>query len=244
MLELALFYFFLGLGCEFIDSHLGGGYGTIITPLSIIIGLPLQDVILSILVSEIFTGILGGILYNKFATINKKAALVIISTACVGSLIGSFASLNIPKLFISTYIGILVIGLGILMLLNKKSKTFRSWKASLLGSLIGFNKALTGGGFGPICTAGLHLSGIKAKISIGTTLLSEGFVCILAAGIYLVSGRVLNLSIFLPLAIGSIIGCVAGSLATKRSKSKTLRILAGVFITVLGIWTLVKTLIF
>ena len=82
-----LIIFIAALICEFIDSHLGGGFGTILTPLFLIFGFPRLTIVNSILVSEIVTGFEGGGVYHSFKKVDWKAAGALSVTAVIGILI-------------------------------------------------------------------------------------------------------------------------------------------------------------
>jgi uncharacterized membrane protein YfcA len=60
-----------------------------------------------------------------------------------------------------------------ILLLSRKKFTFSWKKIYLIGILSGFNKGLTGGGFGPVTTAGQMIGGRNGKNSIGTTTFAE-----------------------------------------------------------------------
>jgi len=63
------------------------------------------------------------------------------------SIIAVFIAINIPK----TYIRILVVFMGAVLLLNK-TFTFSWQKMMAVGIFSAFNKALSGVGFGPVVT--------------------------------------------------------------------------------------------
>ena len=235
-------FFLLGLCCEFIDSHLGGGYGTILTPVFLIMGYSPLQIIPCILITEIFTGFISGGIYHKFGYVASKSSIVIFITASVGAILGSSLLISISKFYVSLYIGILVIILGIMMLMNYKIK-YSIKSTGLLGVLLGFNKALTGGGFGPVAVAGLSIFGLDSKKAIGTTLLAEGLVCSTALILLLFRNVQILLDILLPLLLGAIIGGVIGSIRAVKYESKAkLQMLVSIFIIILGCFILFKLL--
>jgi len=58
--------------CEYIDSTLGMGYGTILTPLLLIMGFNPLQVVPAILLSELITGLLAGFTHHKAGNVNFK----------------------------------------------------------------------------------------------------------------------------------------------------------------------------
>jgi uncharacterized membrane protein YfcA len=236
--------FIAALICEFIDSHLGGGFGTILTPLFLIFGFPRLTVVHSILVSEIVTGFEGGGLYHSFKKVDWTAAAALSLTAIIGIFIAVFISVQVSSFIIKLYIGILVAVLGVFMLLKLKCKTYKLRNSFLIGGLIGFNKALTGGGFGPIAVAGLCTSGLETKKSLGTTLIAEGVTCSVSLLIYYFFGQLtLVLSFLIPLTFGAFVGSYLGSNHTKKTSDNGITLKAGVTILLLGLFVIVQTLL-
>lgn len=95
----------------------------------------------------------------------------------VATIFAVLIAINIPKVFLKTYIGILVLIMG-LLLFSRKKFTFSWKKIYLVGILSGFNKGLTGGGFGPVTTAGQMIGGRNGKNSIGVTTFAEVPICL------------------------------------------------------------------
>ena len=51
--------------CEYMDSTLGMGYGTTLTPLLLIMGYEPLQVVPVVLISELFSGLLAGVFHHK-----------------------------------------------------------------------------------------------------------------------------------------------------------------------------------
>lgn len=58
--------------CEYVDSTLGMGYGTTITPVLLIIGFSPIQTVPAVLFSELFAGILAGLLHHYEGNVNLK----------------------------------------------------------------------------------------------------------------------------------------------------------------------------
>lgn len=235
--------FVAALICEFIDSHLGGGYGTILTPLFLIFGFPRLTIVHSILVSEIATGFEGGGLYHSFKKVDWVAAGSLSITAIMGGILAVMVSVEISSFIIKLYIGILIAVLGVFMLLKIKCKTYRQRNSFLIGGLIGFNKALTGGGFGPIAVAGLCTNGMETKKSLGTTLLAEGVTCTFSLVLYYIFGQLTLVPSFLiPMIMGALLGSYIGVNRTKKTDENGITKKVGLTILILGAFVIVQTL--
>jgi len=158
--------------------------------------------------------------------------------ATVGAVL---VAINIPKVVLKTYIGVLVLLMGVL-LLSKINFKF-SWKKIVgVGIIASFNKGLSGGGFGPVTTSGQIVAGNFSKSSIGSTTLAEAPICIVGFLTYLFTKGLPNWNLLFYLVIGSAIGATIGPRFTAKFKSeKKLRTVLGIMVTILGIWTLIKT---
>jgi len=62
----------LAFFCEYIDSTLGMGYGTTLTPLLLIMGYNPLQVVPVVLISELFSGLLAGFLHHREGNVNLK----------------------------------------------------------------------------------------------------------------------------------------------------------------------------
>ena len=62
------------IGClvEYIDSTLGMGYGTALTPILLMMGFEPMQVVPAILVAELFTGLLAGVMHAKVGNVEFK----------------------------------------------------------------------------------------------------------------------------------------------------------------------------
>jgi uncharacterized membrane protein YfcA len=76
MLEISTTYIIgfilLAFLCEYVDSTLGMGYGTTLTPLLLIMGYNPLQVVPVILISELISGLLAGMLHHREGNVNLK----------------------------------------------------------------------------------------------------------------------------------------------------------------------------
>lgn len=118
-----------------------------------------------------------------------KTALLFGICSAAGAVGAVFVAVNIPPFWLKLYIGVLVLSMGILILVmfNRRLR-FSLWKITGLGLLASFNKCLSGGGYGPVITAGQILSGVNGKNAIGITALAEGMTCVAGVAMYCIIG--------------------------------------------------------
>ena len=270
-LGLFITIFFMAFFCEYIDSAFGMGYGTILTPVLLIMGFEPSVVVPAILLSQATGGFAASIFHHKLENMDIKKnsrdfkiSVLISLTGIFATIFAAFIAINISKIFLKTYIGILVISMG-LILLTKKKFTF-SWNRMLFLSLLSsFNKGISGGGFGPLITAGQVVSGQKGKNAVGVTVFTEIPICLTGAFTYFFMNAVRSFDtnlmkipfkdflfaffaknyfsweLILGLCLGSIIVAPFGALTTSIFEEKDFRKILGITITILGTYMLIKT---
>ena len=268
-LFLALFVF--AFACEFIDSSLGMGYGTILTPSLLIMGFDPLLVVPAVLLSQAFGGFWASVFHQQFENVSFKSnsrdlkmVMIISGFGIIAAICAAFISTGIPKIALKTYIGILVSVMGIIVLINRPFRF--SWgKMVAVGIVSAFNKGMSGGGFGPVVTGGQILAGQDHKAAIGVTTLAEAPICICGFLTYLIvrtakelttpllnmplsdflhhmfSPQLFQWELILALLLGSILVAPFGAFTTRMLKKEKLHYILGCLIFVLGIWTLFKT---
>jgi uncharacterized membrane protein YfcA len=266
-----LILFTLAFICEYIDSSLGMGYGTILSPILIIMGFNPLIAVPAILLSQAFGGFSASMFHQRFenVTFNRKSAdlkiaLIVTGFGIFATIFAAIVAINIPKVAVKTYIGVLVLAMGIIIISNKKFVF--TWKKIFgVGILGAFNKGLSGGGFGPVITGGQILSGHNHKRAIGVTTLAEVPICIVGFITFVIvrtikeiEGPILSLpfsdftkilfsekmmqwELLVALILGSVLVTPFGAFTTKKLNAKYMHLILGIIITSLGIWTLVKT---
>ncbi|MFX1519793.1 MAG: sulfite exporter TauE/SafE family protein [Promethearchaeota archaeon] len=231
--------------CEYVDSSLGMGYGTTLTPLLLFLNFEPLQIVPAVLLSEFITGISAGLAHNKLGNCefkknseDTKVTTVLASCSVVGTIIAVVLALTLSKFLVSMYIGILVLLMGILIV-SKSVWTF-SWKKIVgIGVLAAFNKGISGGGYGPLVAGGQIISGRESKNSIGSTSLAEGIVCLVGILLYLLAASI-DFFIALPLAIGAVLSVPIASLTVKKVDSGRLKRVIGIVVIILGVFTLIK----
>lgn len=182
--------------------------------------------------------------FKRGTTKDFKVSFCVSSLGIVATIIAAIVAINIPKAILKTYIGILVLVMGLILLLGPEFRF--SWKKMVaVGLLSSFNKGLSGGGFGPIVTSGQVIAGRDGKSSIGATTFAEAPICIAGFLAFLITKGISDWNLLIFLSIGALLGAPLGALLTSKFKSeKKLKFILGILTLLLAIWTLIKTWIF
>ena len=239
----------LALCCEYVDSTLGMGYGTTLTPLLLLMGYGTTQIVPSVLLSEFLTGILAGFLHHEFGNVDfkpgsrpLKVALVLAACSIVGTLAAVGIAVNVPSWVVKTYIGVLVLAMGISILLTMGKEFAFSWKKVVgLGLVAAFNKGISGGGYGPLVTGGQIMAGVDGKGAIGITSLAEGLVCIVGVLAYALTGNsAVDWGLAPSLVLGAVLSVPLAALTVRKIPLRKMRLAIGSAVTVLGLFTLGK----
>jgi uncharacterized membrane protein YfcA len=241
----AFIAFILGIG----DASTGMGYGTILTPLLLIAGYDPLQVVPAVLISQLAGNFLAAFLHHNYRNVDFsrgsrdfKVAMALSLCSIIGSIIAVVVASNLSKLFINLYIGVLFIVTGLIVVVTKKNDYGFSWTRLLgFGSLAAFNKGISGGGYGPLVTAGQVLSGVKAKKIIGIISLTEGITCIFAVLMYVLLGSSIDWTLSILLSIGVIFSAPIAAFIVKRIENKRLMLIIGIYTLLLGLFTILRT---
>jgi uncharacterized membrane protein YfcA len=247
-LEMTFPVVLLAFLCELVDSTLGMGYGTTLTPIMLALGYEPLVIVPAVMFSEAITGITAGIFHHEFGNVNLKPGsrdfkifLVLTGLSLFGVVIAVLIAVTLPAWIIRLYIGLLVLTLGVVILKNHRKAQDFSWKRIAgLGWLAAFNKGISGGGYGPVVTAGQVLSGVRGRSAVGIASLAEGLTSVLGVGIYLLSGIRIEWAFTLPLMIGALLSVPLSAYIVSRLPAGRLTVVIGGVSTALGSYTLLR----
>ncbi len=250
--HLAIIIAIIAFICEYIDSSLGMGYGTTLTPLLMLAGFKPLQIVPSILLSEFVTGLLAGFFHHRHKNVNFKRGTVDFKIAGVmsgcsvfGALVAVVVALQLPQFYLKLYISLIVLAMGIVILFTLQ-RTFRfTWgKIYFLGSIAAFNKGISGGGYGPIVTGGQILSGVSSKSAVGITSLAEGLTCLVGVVVYFAfSNHTIDWKLAPYLVVGAILSVPFATLTVKKLRTDRLKLAVGIATIALGLSTLGRTIL-
>ncbi|KYK21114.1 hypothetical protein AYK25_03815 [Thermoplasmatales archaeon SM1-50] len=260
MLELFPLIIVLAFLFETMDSSAGMGFGTGLTPLLFLLGYDPLQVVPILLLSEAITGFTSSYFHHEFENVSfslkkpynqeTKITGMIAVTGCfaiVLSVVLTYAALDLPKSFIKTYVGILVLIMGFIGMVRLKSKTSRYRPRLLTGfaALAGFNKGIGAGGYGPVVMMGQLFSGIYEKTATAIVSLAEGIVSVVgfASFVFITSYGVTVDYLLLPsIFTGGFIAAIISPYMVRVLPNKMWRIVIPIYAILMGILTLAKVI--
>jgi len=182
--------------------------------------------------------------FQRGASKDFKISFAVVILGIIAIFIAVIITINVPKVFLKTYIGTLILVMGVILIVKPKFKF--SWNKILaVGVLSAFNKGMSGGGFGPVVTSGQMIVGREGKSSIGVTTFTEAPICIVGFLTFWGTKGISDWNLILFLSIGAIVAAPLGAFLTSKFRSgeseQKLKIGLGALTLFLGIWTIAKT---
>jgi uncharacterized protein len=245
-----LMIFILCFACELVDSGLGMGYGTILTPVLLFMGYTPCDIVPTGLVSELLSGLTAAFFHNEIKNVDLsfkgrhlKPALILAGGSALGVFAGVHFAMNLPQDVLRVMIGSIICLSGLcVILLSRYRIVYRHWKMVALSGVASFNKAISGGGYGPLVTSGQILSGVTGKSAVGITSFSEALTCFMAAALFFIQGGFVTPSLFIPMCAGALISVPFSVFAISKVNEGALKMIIGVLTGLMGALTIVKAL--
>lgn len=233
---------------EYLDSGLGMGYGTALSPILIMLGYSPLKVVPAILVSQLVTDIAACISHHNCCNVNLKInakdfkiALILGLISSVGVIISVIVALKIPKWILTLYIGLLVTSMGFLILISINKAVHFSWRKIIgISFLAAFNKGMSGGGYGPLVMGGQILSGVTPKNAVGITAFAEAVTCFVGFIVYLIMGKAIDWKLTILLLVFATPAVPLAALTVKNTHLDKLKKYIGILIIILGLFTLLK----
>jgi uncharacterized membrane protein YfcA len=237
-----------GFMMEVVDAAIGMGYGTILAPILLMVGFDPLQVIPAVLISQLIGGLLTSFFHHKFKNVNfaiggehLRTAIVLGVLSAAGAVASVLVAISLSKFYLSLYIGLLATILGLVVLATRNRRYNFSWpKMIVIGLLAAFNKGLSGGGYGPIVTAGQIMSGVVEKSAVSITSLSEVLVSLTAVFTYILARGSVDWVLTSCLVISVSFSAPVAAFIVRRTESGKLKVLIGVATFLLGLATILK----
>ncbi len=246
----ALLVFLAAMACEYVDSSLGMGYGTTLTPMLLLAGFAPLDIVPAILLSEFLTGLAAGVWHHRDGNVNffrdqraRNTALLLAVLSVVGTVAAATLAITISKHLLTGIIAVMLLGVGVMIVATRRRQlAYRRGHIIALGAVAAFNKGLSGGGYGPLVTGGQVVSGVAPKHAVAITSLAESFTCLVGLIAYALMSRSINFELALPLCLGALLSVPMATLTVRKMPESFIRSSVGVVTCLLGLLTLYKAL--
>jgi len=224
--------------------------------LTIFIGSTIYQAIGTSLIIDCIIGGVAGLIFLKKGNVDFKPVIILCIAGIIGSFIGTFYNSNTPESFLTIFIAIFLIFIGVNLIKNGVIKNVEYINGKLnftwfknnktisfifFGLIIGFSSGFSGmGSSGAVTLVLIFIMGYDLHTSIGTALLMMFFIAGSAAighGI-IYDNIIVNAALIA--GLGAVIGATSGSILANRINEDKLGRLIGFIIMILGVLIIVK----
>lgn len=238
------------LACEYIDSSLGMGFGTTLTPLLLLAGFEPLQIVPAVLCSELVSGLAAGVMHQRDGNIDlltsqraQRTLMLLSVLSAVGAIAAVVLALRIPTAWLTVFIVAIVLAMGVITLVTtRRQLRYRGGGILTIGLIAAFNKGLSGGGYGPLVTSGQLVSGMPAKEAVAITSIAEALTCLIGLTAYCLMRGMPDWSLTLPLMAGALLAVPLATATVKRLSEQSIRAAVGGLTLILGVVLLSKLL--
>lgn len=239
----------LALTTQYVSGVIGMGYGTILTPVLILLGVNPLNAVSSVVVSQLVGNSVLSLMHHRFGNADlrpggeeSRRAMILGVSGIVGPFAAVFLMLRMPASLLKAYVAILMLSMSVLVVLSRRVRVkYSTKKLFLIAAIASFNKGLTGGGYGPVVTAGQLILGINPKSAVAVTSMAEFITEVTAVTLYGLAG-LLNPALIVPMTAGTVLSAPLVAKTVKVAPNTTLRRVMAAGMTFLALAVLVKAL--
>ncbi|MEB3755252.1 MAG: sulfite exporter TauE/SafE family protein [Desulfurococcales archaeon] len=243
----------LGFLVSYLANITGAGYGTLLSPILVILGFDIKAIVPSIVASQLIANTLLSILHHRHGNTDLSrngGDLKLVAPLAVASAVGAMISVSlligIPRRIAEYYLGLMLAILGVIILKTRSSNKSSinegnfNIKLAILSLIASINKGVTGGGLSPVLSVGQVLIGIDPKKAVSLTPLAVITSEIVMVASYIYTGLFTgSIDILVPLTIGALLAVPLIPYRVKRSSNNFIRTVMASTLIALGVAVLV-----
>ena len=238
---------------SYLANITGAGYGTLLSPILVILGFDIKAIVPSIVASQLIANTLLSILHHRHGNTDLSrngGDLKLVAPLAVASAVGAMISVSlligIPRRIAEYYLGLMLAILGVIILKTRSSNKSSinegnfNIKLAILSLIASINKGVTGGGLSPVLSVGQVLIGIDPKKAVSLTPLAVITSEIVMVASYIYTGLFTgSIDILVPLTIGALLAVPLIPYRVKRSSNNFIRTVMASTLIALGVAVLV-----
>ncbi len=232
----------LSFVAQYVDATLGMGYGTTLTALLVMLGFPVTEVVIAVLLQQLLAGGIASLAHHALGnadlhpgSFHFRLAMLLGGLGLVGGLIAAGMAVAMPISMLDRVIGVVIVVMGLVILLARRAHLrFSWWRAGVLGVVAGANKGFMGGGYGPIVVAGQIAAGDNMRHAVAVTALAEALSCVGGIAGYIIMGARMPWALTGALVMGGIIASILAAATVRALPAGGLKSVVGVVYLVLG----------
>lgn len=246
-----LTFILAGLICGFVDACLGMGFGVTSTSVLVTFGVAPSIASASVHAAEAVVDIVSAISHWRLGNVDIRISRDLLGPGILASVLGAVFLSGLDLKFAKPFVrvGLIIMGLMILWEHARPGES-QNWirkrmnraRAMTLGFVAAFVDVAVGGGWGPLGTPALILSGEEPRKAVGVIEFTEPIISLTAVVTF---GLLLGFENFMwdmtvPMIIGGVVLSPVASYLTSRMPKKILGVLIGLWLVLLNVWGLLQ----
>lgn len=254
-------YVLAGLGAGIVTGLAGLSAAVIITPMLVsILGWESYNAVTIALASDVLASLLSAYTYYKNNNIDIRRGLIVMLTAFIGTIIGSYCGylfsqkqpdgLGYISMLTTVFLGVKFLikpvsgGKGEVLTTSTSEAESKTILAMCLGGLIGWVCGFTGSGGGILMlTVFTVVLGYNLKIAVGTSTLIMSIVAFTGAISHFRMGAELKILPMMIVILSCLVGAIISAKFANKCEIKKLNRIVGIVLIVLGITTILIKLV-
>lgn len=238
--------FILIFGVTIVASTFGiifGGGSFIIFPVLFLLGVDAKIAVATNLVGALAQLLTGALIFNKRQKIHFNIVKIIIPFVVTGAIIGAFILVELESELIKQMVAVAIIAFASFSLFSRDRLLHTRESISITSKIVGSIASFFNGIYQMTISAGagtifnlilVYFYGLKLKRAIATRQIISLTSVSIGSGILIYSGLV-DWMLFVPLALGRILGAVIGSQIVMKTKSTILSTVFSVVVILLAL---------
>ena len=177
----------VGFFAQLVDGTIGMGYGVTSASLLLTMGIAPAVVSASVHTAELFVTAVSGASHLKLGNVRSDIMRPLALAGTGGAILGAIGLVRLPARPVSLLVGLILAAMGLVIICRFATRDshafgvengvrYRRRHLAGLGFLAGLIDAIGGGGWGPICTPSLVITGTRPSEAVGSVNLAEFFV--------------------------------------------------------------------
>lgn len=238
--------FAITLVAEIINSSMGMMYGTLLSPILVLLGYDPSVAIPAVLASQGLSAMVAAFRHDRNGHADfsfrrsigtgadLKSFYMIALPGMIAVVVGALVAVKVPPFWLKLYISILILAASVMVVADRKF-VFSYGKMFLVGLISSFNKVVSGGGFGPFVTSSQISVGQDGKKSVSVTMASEVPICLGGFAMYCLLKGKPDWMLVTVMCVSACIGALIGPEITRISHPKRFQRIVGALALVSGI---------
>lgn len=239
----------VGWVAQMIDGTLGMGYGVTSSSVLIAVGVAPAIASASVHAAEVVVSLVSGLAHGQVGNVRRDWIDQMILPGMVGGALGAWLLASVPGERIRKPVAGVLLIMALLVIFRfvrgrrARARGLNPEGLRLVAFGAGLLDAYGGGGWGPVATPSLILSGGgKPAEAVGSVNLVEFFVTVIETCVFMVllGAEAFRWDIVVGLLVGGLVAAPMAAWACKRLPHRLLGVLIGLALVALNAWTLAR----